>query len=184
MTTTDIPGTEKIAVAQDGSSVSPHFGHCESYAIFQIENGAAVRLEDMENPGHEPGKLPLHLAGTGITTVLAGGIGQRALAHLQENGVTVIRGVSGEVNAAAAAYAQEHSSLVKTPADVTATGNTTDTTIITATVRADAMKKESITITCTTMDTAPAAATDTASNRKAGIPSLFWCAGFIAVETV
>lgn len=79
---------------------------------------------------------------------------------------------------------QEHSSLVKTPADVTATGNTTDTTIITATVRADAMKKESITITCTTMDTAPAAATDTASNRKAGIPSLFWCAGFIAVETV
>lgn len=105
MTTTDIAGTEKIAVAQDGGSVSPHFGHCESYAIFQIENGAAVRLDDMENPGHEPGKLPLHLAGTGITTVLAGGIGQRALAHLQENGVTVIRGVSGDVNAAAAAYA-------------------------------------------------------------------------------
>ena len=69
MTTTDIAGTEKIAVAQDGDSVSPHFGHCESYAIFQIENGAAVRLDDMENPGHEPGKLPLHLAGTGITTV-------------------------------------------------------------------------------------------------------------------
>ena len=61
---------------------------------------ATVRV----NPGHEPGKLPLHLAGTGITTVLAGGIGQRALAHLQENGVTVIRGVSGDVNAAAAAY--------------------------------------------------------------------------------
>lgn len=81
---------------------------------------------------------------------------------------------------------QEHSSLVKTPADVTATGNTTDTTIITATVRADAMKKESIITTCTIiiMNTAPAAATDTASNRKAGIPSLFWCAGFIAVETV
>lgn len=105
MTTTDIAGTEKIAVAQDGGSVSPHFGHCESYAIFQIENGTAVRLEDMENPGHEPGKLPLHLAGTGITTVLAGGIGQRALAHLQENGVTVIRSVSGDVNAAAVAYA-------------------------------------------------------------------------------
>ena len=99
MTTTDIPGTEKIAVAQDGSSVSPHFGHCESYAIFQIENGAAVRLD------HEPGTLPRLLAGTGITTVLAGGIGQRALAHLQENGVTVIRGVSGGVDAAAAAYA-------------------------------------------------------------------------------
>ena len=68
---------------------------------------------------------------------------------------------------------QEHSSLVKTPANVTATGNTTDTTIITETVRADAMKKESITITFTTMDMAPAAAMDTASNRKAGIPLSF-----------
>ena len=105
MTTTDIASTEKIAVAQDGSSVSPHFGHCESYAIFQIENGAAVRLDDMENPGHEPGTLPRLLAGTGITTVLAGGVGQRALALLQENGITVIRGVSGGVDAAAAAYA-------------------------------------------------------------------------------
>ena len=65
---------------------------------------------------------------------------------------------------------QEHSSLVKTPANVTATGNTTDTTISTVTVRADAMKKESITITGTSMDMAPAAAMDTASNRKAGIP--------------
>ena len=68
---------------------------------------------------------------------------------------------------------QEHSALVKTPANVTATGNTTDTTIITVTVRADAMKKESITITCTTMDMAPAAAMDTAGNRKAGIPLSF-----------
>lgn len=97
--------TEKIAIAQDGGIVSPHFGHCESYAVFQIENENAVRLTELENPGHEPGKLPLLLAEKGITTILAGGIGQRALNLFQEKQITVVRGVSGDVDTAAAAYA-------------------------------------------------------------------------------
>ena len=105
MTLTETSNTEKIAIARDGGMVSPHFGHCESYAVFQIENGNAARLEDLENPGHEPGKLPVLLAEAGITTVLAGGIGQRALALFAESQITVVRGVSGDVDAAAAAYA-------------------------------------------------------------------------------
>ena len=69
---------------------------------------------------------------------------------------------------------QEHSSPAKTPADVTATGNTTDTPTITVTVPATAMKKESIITTGTNiMYTAPADATDSASNRGTCPPLFF-----------
>ena len=96
---------KKIAIAQDGSLVSQHFGHCMSYALFNLEDGKMTRLPDLENPGHEPGKLPRLLAAEGVNVIIAGGMGPRAIDLFEENGIEVILGVSGDLGLAAEAYA-------------------------------------------------------------------------------
>ncbi|WP_461752389.1 NifB/NifX family molybdenum-iron cluster-binding protein [Methanocorpusculum sp.] len=95
---------KKIAIAQDGSLVSQHFGHCMSYALFNLEDGKLTRLPDLENPGHEPGKLPRLLAAEGVNLIIAGGMGPRAIDLFEENGIEVILGISGDLGRAAEAY--------------------------------------------------------------------------------
>ncbi|MBP2146818.1 putative Fe-Mo cluster-binding NifX family protein [Methanofollis sp. W23] len=95
----------KIGIAQDGKSVSAHFGHCESYAIFELNDGALARQDDLLSPGHEPGRLPAFLAEHGVEVVIAGGMGPRAVELFHMNGIEVFLGVSGEIEAVAAAYA-------------------------------------------------------------------------------
>jgi predicted Fe-Mo cluster-binding NifX family protein len=97
---------KKIAIAQDGSLVSQHFGHCMSYALFTLENGKLTRLPDLESPGHEPGKLPRLLADQKVDVILAGGMGPRAVDMFESFGIDVILGVSGDLGTAAEAYAK------------------------------------------------------------------------------
>lgn len=94
----------KIAIATDGNRVSAHFGHCEKYALFKAENNIIIRGDDLDNPGHEPGKLPRFLADHGVDIVIAGGMGPRAIDIFQQNGIDVILGVSGNVDSVAQAY--------------------------------------------------------------------------------
>ncbi len=47
----------KIAVASDREMVTEHFGHCESFDIFEAENNQIVKSESIPNPGHKPGFL-------------------------------------------------------------------------------------------------------------------------------
>jgi hypothetical protein len=42
--------TMKVAIAQEGAAVSEHFGHCEGYAVYSIENNNAVWQENLANP--------------------------------------------------------------------------------------------------------------------------------------
>ena len=87
----------KVAVAKEGDMVSAHFGHCLEYAVFTIENKKIARKEILESPGHEPGKLPVFLAGHKVTHVLAGGMGPRAVDLFCENNIEVYLGVQGRI---------------------------------------------------------------------------------------
>ena len=95
----------KVAIAMDGPAVSEHFGHCAGYAVYSIENNSALRQEDLANPGHVPGFLPIYLAERGIGIVIAGGMGPRARDLLCENGIEVVVGVGGTVDEVARAFA-------------------------------------------------------------------------------
>jgi len=94
----------KIGIAKEGTIVSPHFGHCEGYAIFSIENGAISRRVDIPNPGHQPGVLPALLAREGVNLVIAGGMGPRAIDLFHSHGIEVCTGVEGEIDAIIQAY--------------------------------------------------------------------------------
>jgi len=87
----------KIAAAAEGRMVAEHFGHCEGFDIFTVENGKISGREFVQNPGHQPGFLPNYLNDLGVNTVIAGGMGGGAIQIFNEKGIKVITGASGEI---------------------------------------------------------------------------------------
>ncbi|NLW10008.1 MAG: dinitrogenase iron-molybdenum cofactor [Firmicutes bacterium] len=96
----------RIAVASDNGMVSRHFGHCEAFIIFDVENKQIVKEETIANPGHRPGFLPNFLSDMGVNAVISGGIGAGAIDIFNEKGIEVIAGASGQAEAAVEAYLQ------------------------------------------------------------------------------
>ncbi len=85
----------KIAVPMEGGLVCPHFGHAPEFLVVATDEDKPVAREVYENPGHEPGRLPRWLADLGVKTILAGGMGDRAVSLFKANGIRVCLGVSG-----------------------------------------------------------------------------------------
>ncbi len=94
----------KIAAACMGEDVSPHFGHCESFRIFETGPNGILTETNVPNPGHKPGFLPNFLGDLGVQAVIAGGIGGGAIEIFNGRGITVITGAQGPARAAVEAY--------------------------------------------------------------------------------
>jgi ATP-binding protein involved in chromosome partitioning len=84
----------RYAVPVSGGVVSLHFGHCEHFALIDVdeESKKITRKELAQSPGHEPGLLPEWLAEQGVAFVIAGGMGSRAQSLFQQNHIGVIIG--------------------------------------------------------------------------------------------
>ena len=85
----------KYAVPVTGGLASPHFGHCEQFALFDVDEQQKVitKKELVNSPGHQPGLLPEWLAEQGVSLVIAGGMGSRAQILFQQNGIGVVLGL-------------------------------------------------------------------------------------------
>lgn len=94
----------KIAVASENKMVTEHFGHCEEFIIFNIENNKIVNSEAIANPGHKPGFLPNFLADHGVNIIISGGMGGGAVEIFNERNVEVIVGAKGDAKTAVEAY--------------------------------------------------------------------------------
>jgi Mrp family chromosome partitioning ATPase/predicted Fe-Mo cluster-binding NifX family protein len=94
----------KIAVASENEMVSEHFGHCESFMIFDVEGKTIVRSEKVANPGHKPGFLPVFLDEQGVNVIIAGGMGGGAVELFDEKGIEVVTGARGDAGKAVAAF--------------------------------------------------------------------------------
>jgi predicted Fe-Mo cluster-binding NifX family protein len=79
-----------------GGKLSPHFGHCELFSLFDVEDQAVVNREDLTPPPHEPGLLPRWLKEKGATLVIAGGMGGRAQMLFEQAGIKVLCGAPSE----------------------------------------------------------------------------------------
>ena len=85
--------SKKIAVPTDDEGIlAAHFGHCQYFALYEIEGKEIVSEEMIQPPPHEPGVLPRWLAELGTTDVLAGGMGSRAIQLFNQQGVNVFVG--------------------------------------------------------------------------------------------
>ena len=85
-----------IAIPLYGGKLSAHFGHCEQYAFFGVENETVQSREDIDSPVHEPGLLPRWLKEKGTDLVIAGGMGRRAQDLFKDAGVEVVFGAQIE----------------------------------------------------------------------------------------
>jgi predicted Fe-Mo cluster-binding NifX family protein len=88
----------RIAIPLTGGRLSPHFGHCERFALVDVDAASRRILgqEVVEAPPHQPGLLPAWLAQRSATVILAGGMGQRARDLFTEQNIQVVVGVPSE----------------------------------------------------------------------------------------
>jgi ATP-binding protein involved in chromosome partitioning len=84
----------RYAVPVTGGILSPHFGHCEQFALIDVDEKSrkVTKKELVPSPEHQPGLLPEWLAQRGVAFVIAGGMGARAQGLFQENRIGVIVG--------------------------------------------------------------------------------------------
>lgn len=88
----------KIAIPMAAGCLCMHFGHCEAFAIVDVdkESGRILGESMHQPPAHEPGVLPRWLSQLGANVIIAGGMGQRAQALFAENGIEVVVGAPAQ----------------------------------------------------------------------------------------
>lgn len=84
---------KKIAIPVDENGIlDSHFGHCKFFALLDTEDNKIVAEEKVVPPPHEPGVLPKWLAEKGVSDVVAGGMGHKAIQIFNDNNVNVFVG--------------------------------------------------------------------------------------------
>jgi predicted Fe-Mo cluster-binding NifX family protein len=86
----------KFAIPIADGKLTAHFGHCKEFAILNVEENKITNKEIIVPPPHEPGVLPRWLKEMGAHVIIAGGMGQRAIALFDEAGIRVITGAPVE----------------------------------------------------------------------------------------
>jgi ATP-binding protein involved in chromosome partitioning len=85
----------RIAIPLSNGQLAAHFGHCEQFALLDVDLSAKkiVKFTQEPAPDHEPGLLPRWLHERGATVVIAGGMGSRARGLFEQAGIEVVTGV-------------------------------------------------------------------------------------------
>jgi predicted Fe-Mo cluster-binding NifX family protein len=87
----------KIAIPVQDGRLHDHFGGCRQFAVVEVdpEKKTVVRTNVLPTPEHQPGAFPRWLRELGVGTVIACGIGRRALDIFAQQGIVVRAGQSG-----------------------------------------------------------------------------------------
>ena len=86
----------KLAVTYENGQVFQHFGHCEQFKLYEVQDGKVVSSQVVSAVGSGHGALAGFLQGHGVDTLICGGIGGGARTALAEAGIQLYPGVSGE----------------------------------------------------------------------------------------
>jgi len=89
----------KIAIPLADGRLCVHFGHCEQFALVEVDDAAKTITSTsyLTPPAHEPGVLPRWLHEQGANVIIAGGMGQRAQDLFSQSGVKVVVGAPGDM---------------------------------------------------------------------------------------
>ena len=83
---------QKFAIPSSNGILDEHFGHCHQFAIIEVQDNKIIDEGLIDAPPHQPGLLPPWLAERGVTDVIAGGMGQRAIQLFNQQKVNVFVG--------------------------------------------------------------------------------------------
>ncbi|MGD8522465.1 MAG: NifB/NifX family molybdenum-iron cluster-binding protein [Desulfobacterales bacterium] len=82
----------KFAIPLAEGKLTAHFGHCQEFAVVEVEDNQIKNKETLVPPPHEPGVLPRWLHDLGTDVIIAGGMGARAIDLFAQNDIKVIVG--------------------------------------------------------------------------------------------
>jgi predicted Fe-Mo cluster-binding NifX family protein len=94
----------KVAVPTKGNVIDDHFGHCQFYTIFTVNTNQKIEtVEILPSPRGCGCKsnIAAVLKEKGVTVMLAGNMGDGAFQILNQLGIEVYRGCSGDVRKSA-----------------------------------------------------------------------------------
>ena len=91
-------GLLKIAIPVAQSKLAMHFGHCEEFALIDVDENKKkiLKHETVQSPEHQPGLLPKWLNEQGANMIIAGGMGSRAQSLFTDNDIKVVIGAPAE----------------------------------------------------------------------------------------
>jgi predicted Fe-Mo cluster-binding NifX family protein len=95
-----------VPVNADGQ-IDNHFGHCDSYKVFAVSDENQISEIDEIKSAQGCGcksNIASVLAASGVSILLAGGIGNGAVNVLNSSGIRVIRGCEGSATEIAKQY--------------------------------------------------------------------------------
>lgn len=82
----------RIAIPVAESLLARHFGHAGEFQVFETDEESILAQESIQPPPHAPGVLPAFLKEHAVDTVIAGGMGRRAIGLFTEQGINVVVG--------------------------------------------------------------------------------------------
>lgn len=85
-------------------NVEEHFGHCKEFAVYNIDNKAITSIDFITPPPHAPGVLPKFLGEQHVNVIITGGMGAMAINLFKAQGIEVILGADGPIEANLTAY--------------------------------------------------------------------------------
>ncbi len=90
--------TMRIAIPVADGKLTMHFGHCERFALVDVDpkSHGILATREVEAPEHQPGLFPRWLAEQGVQLVIAGGMGNSAQSLFSQRGITVLVGAPVE----------------------------------------------------------------------------------------
>lgn len=94
----------KVAIAYKDGEIFQHFGHCETFAIYDYYGDTTaqcskVLVDSSDRHGHQA--MVELMRDQGVTAVMAGNMGGEAQAALLSMGIVPVFGYSGDADTAA-----------------------------------------------------------------------------------
>jgi len=83
---------KKIALPMENGVLCAHFGHCQQFAIVDVVDGVITDVKEMTPPEHVPGLYPRWVASFGVTDVIGGGMGQKAIDLFNQQNINAFVG--------------------------------------------------------------------------------------------
>lgn len=94
----------KIAVTYEAGNIFQHFGHTETFKVYEVQEGKVIASQVVDTNGSGHGALATLLYDLGVNMLICGGIGGGAQMALAQAGIPVYGGVSGSADAAVDAF--------------------------------------------------------------------------------
>lgn len=88
----------RIAVTYENGQIFQHFGRTEQFKVYDVEDGKVIASKVVDTMGRGHGALAGVLNLIEVDILICGGIGMGAQNALQEAGIKLLGGVSGDAD--------------------------------------------------------------------------------------